>query len=273
LSSQGISVPAPGPLIIRGASVSPEVGRQGYAGGYTDPDGLIYLQSRYYDPATGQFISVDPQVSQTDDPYGYADGDPVAETDPTGEASGFVWSYHSWGKFCYPQYKGYQYCPPAGFLLGAAYGLHGKHGETLIQVAGAWTVNARIHVTTKTLCFPTLRFVFRPRGRRAVRIYSEQDATCEGQNRNYTTWEPDNPLIPNSSITPNASDGAAWYCYNGRVNRSNTLSPCIDSAHWFWYRTPLDVELWAEDKRYGRRYRIASTGVVLTESGGNEGPS
>ena len=31
----------------------------GYAGGYTDPTGLIYLINRYYDPSTGQFLSVD----------------------------------------------------------------------------------------------------------------------------------------------------------------------------------------------------------------------
>jgi len=31
----------------------------GFAGGYTDPDGLIYLLNRYYDPGTGQFLSVD----------------------------------------------------------------------------------------------------------------------------------------------------------------------------------------------------------------------
>ncbi|EQD70928.1 Rhs family protein [mine drainage metagenome] len=41
----------------------------GYAGGYTDPTGLIYLVNRYYDPSTGQFLSVDPLVSLTDQPY------------------------------------------------------------------------------------------------------------------------------------------------------------------------------------------------------------
>jgi RHS repeat-associated protein len=40
----------------------------GYAGGYTDPDGLIYLINRYYDPATGQFTSVDPDVVDTSCP-------------------------------------------------------------------------------------------------------------------------------------------------------------------------------------------------------------
>jgi RHS repeat-associated protein len=57
----------------------------GYAGGYTDPTGLIYLINRYYDPATGQFISVDPDLSQTVQPYGYASGNPVSEADPTGQ--------------------------------------------------------------------------------------------------------------------------------------------------------------------------------------------
>ena len=51
----------------------------GYAGGYTDPNGLIYLINRYYDPATGQFISVDPDLSQTHQPYAYTDDNPVSQ--------------------------------------------------------------------------------------------------------------------------------------------------------------------------------------------------
>ncbi|MCL4433388.1 MAG: RHS repeat-associated core domain-containing protein, partial [Actinobacteria bacterium] len=58
----------------------------GYAGGYTDPTGLIYLVNRYYDPSTGQFLSVDPLVGVTDQPYQYVGGDPVNFTDPTGLA-------------------------------------------------------------------------------------------------------------------------------------------------------------------------------------------
>jgi len=56
----------------------------GYAGGYTDPTGLIYLINRYYDPQTGQFTSVDPAVAQTSEPYAYAAGNPVSNTDPLG---------------------------------------------------------------------------------------------------------------------------------------------------------------------------------------------
>ena len=56
----------------------------GYAGGYTDPTGLIYLINRYYDPSTGQFLSVDPLVGITDQPYQYVGGDPINGSDPSG---------------------------------------------------------------------------------------------------------------------------------------------------------------------------------------------
>ena len=56
----------------------------GYAGAYTDPTGLLYLIARYYDPATGQFISVDPLVDQTEAPYSYVGDDPVDSADPSG---------------------------------------------------------------------------------------------------------------------------------------------------------------------------------------------
>jgi RHS repeat-associated protein len=59
----------------------------GYAGGYTDPTGLSYLINRYYDPQTGQFISIDPEASVTGQPYEYASADPVSANDPNGLAS------------------------------------------------------------------------------------------------------------------------------------------------------------------------------------------
>jgi len=56
----------------------------GYAGGYTDPTGLTYSINRYYDPGTGQFISVDPDLIQTQAAYAYAGDNPITGTDPTG---------------------------------------------------------------------------------------------------------------------------------------------------------------------------------------------
>ena len=56
----------------------------GYAGAYTDPTGLTYLTRRYYDPQTGQFLTLDPLVDQTEAPYAYVNGDPVDNSDPTG---------------------------------------------------------------------------------------------------------------------------------------------------------------------------------------------
>ena len=61
----------------------------GFAGAYTDSTGLIYLVDRYYDPVTGQFISVDPEVAQTQEPYAYVSGNPVESTDPTGASETF----------------------------------------------------------------------------------------------------------------------------------------------------------------------------------------
>jgi RHS repeat-associated protein len=60
-----------------------------YVGQYTDPEtGLQHLQARYYDPSTAQFLTVDPLVGQTGQPYGYTAGDPLNATDPSGQ---FAW--------------------------------------------------------------------------------------------------------------------------------------------------------------------------------------
>jgi RHS repeat-associated protein len=56
-----------------------------FDGQYTDEEsGMEYLQSRYYDPVTGQFISVDPASALTGWPYGYGGDNPVNSADPSG---------------------------------------------------------------------------------------------------------------------------------------------------------------------------------------------
>ncbi len=59
--------------------------QMGYAGQYrSHTSRLIYLRARTYDPATAQFLSVDPAVLQTGEPYSYAEDNPVNKADPTG---------------------------------------------------------------------------------------------------------------------------------------------------------------------------------------------
>jgi RHS repeat-associated protein len=61
----------------------------GYSGNWTDPDtGLVYLRARDYDPGTAQFLTVDPLVDSTRQPYAYVADDPLAQSDPTGLCSG-----------------------------------------------------------------------------------------------------------------------------------------------------------------------------------------
>jgi len=57
----------------------------GYDGQYVSSDtGLIYLRARAYDPSTAQFLSVDPLIGATGEPYGYAGDNPVNSADPAG---------------------------------------------------------------------------------------------------------------------------------------------------------------------------------------------
>jgi RHS repeat-associated protein len=58
----------------------------GFAGAFTDATtGYLYLVNRYYDPVTAQFLTVDPDVATTHQPYEYASDDPVSLTDPSGD--------------------------------------------------------------------------------------------------------------------------------------------------------------------------------------------
>lgn len=45
--------------------------------------------NRYYDPATDQFLSVDPAVTQTNQPYVFTNDDPLNSTDPLGQCGGW----------------------------------------------------------------------------------------------------------------------------------------------------------------------------------------
>jgi RHS repeat-associated protein len=57
----------------------------GFGSGYLDTTNLVYLVSRYLEPTTGQFVSVDPILNSTLQPYEYAGDDPIADVDPLGQ--------------------------------------------------------------------------------------------------------------------------------------------------------------------------------------------
>ena len=90
--------------------------KYGYTGEWSDPTNLIYLRARYYDPATGRFLTRDLfpgllHAPHTQHPYGYAANNPATYTDPSGlfapwdvlDIGSFLWSLHdfvecpSWG--------------------------------------------------------------------------------------------------------------------------------------------------------------------------------
>lgn len=58
----------------------------------TDEGGPVYLRARFYDSATGQFLTRDPIEAITRSPYAYVDNDPLNATDPLG-----LGTYHDCG--------------------------------------------------------------------------------------------------------------------------------------------------------------------------------
>ena len=70
-----------------------------YTGQYTDAEtGFVYLRARYYDPATAQFVTIDPELAQTGSAYGYVGNNPINGLDPLGLSwyNPTSWSGNTW---------------------------------------------------------------------------------------------------------------------------------------------------------------------------------
>ena len=69
----------------------------GRYGVQTDPNGLLYMRARYYNPFLCRFLNPDPLgFGGGLNFYAYADGNPISLIDPFGLAAGDMW-YDRWG--------------------------------------------------------------------------------------------------------------------------------------------------------------------------------
>jgi RHS repeat-associated protein len=158
----------------------------GYAGGYTDPTGLSYLIHRYYDPSTGQFLSVDPLVDETTRPYAYADDDPVNAKDPGGAASiGIDAVLISTDEtVARVDYHLDSFGGPRGLFFWALY-----RGAEPEPVAGGREVVTRSGtVDTRTLVLPT------PPGQYALAVILVQPGGIPVTDWDITSWVVDEPV-------------------------------------------------------------------------------
>jgi RHS repeat-associated protein len=97
----------------------------GYSGDWTDPDtGFIYLRARDYDPATAQFLSVDPLVDSTLQPYAYVANDPLNRADPSG-CDWLSWTDPATAWLLNPDGGQYLTSEITGFGDGASFGITG----------------------------------------------------------------------------------------------------------------------------------------------------
>lgn len=114
------------------------------------------MQHRYYDAVTGQFLSFDPLLSQTQQAYVYAADNPAENTDMTGENKALgrcpVFQYGAWcavywisarggwtATFCYFQspgalFKCMQPLPGSCAHVTCSYGEKGWTGPSAIPV-------------------------------------------------------------------------------------------------------------------------------------------
>ncbi|HSZ13812.1 MAG TPA: RHS repeat-associated core domain-containing protein [Solirubrobacteraceae bacterium] len=116
----------------------------GYDGQYISNDtGLIYLRARNYEPATAQFLSVDPRLAETRVPYAYAEDNPMNLSDPTGlrpwspqikQAQSKCQSWKAWHSKKSPFYGNqniYHACLDLLSLPSQVYGTGGQGGGSI----------------------------------------------------------------------------------------------------------------------------------------------
>jgi len=123
-----------------------------FASQYFDSEtALYYLRTRYYDPTTGQFTSLDAAVASTREPYGYVRDNPLNATDPSGRCDAQAWLFV--GGWCAveivaPYLKG---TPVAKPLQTVAQVYYNAWDWTLKQPAAQWIQERGVDVSANAL--------------------------------------------------------------------------------------------------------------------------
>jgi RHS repeat-associated protein len=111
-----------------------------YDGQYTNvagfESGLVYLRNRVYDPETAQFLSIDPALESTNEPYTYTKDNPLDHADPTGEG----WWPSEWG--WWPSANTWRWIGTGASTLGFVASFFGPVG--LVVAAGLYGLSAVI---------------------------------------------------------------------------------------------------------------------------------
>ena len=113
----------------------------GWCGQYRDAEsGLTYLQARYYDPVTGQFLSRDPMVATSGSPYDYVADNPLNGTDPTGRYEyNFSFGLGYWGACGAQIAAGIFESDPSSVF---PFEISGPNGESYLEVGSTYVLRA-----------------------------------------------------------------------------------------------------------------------------------
>jgi RHS repeat-associated protein len=125
-----------------------------YDGQYTNTDSeLMYLRARTYDPKSAQYLSSDPALEMTGEPYQYSADDPVNLSDASGEqvvvrydqapsqAPAVTSYYQSQVPSSQPPPPTWMPLAGGGYILVTSHGLYGWNNGTLsILENGQWRV-------------------------------------------------------------------------------------------------------------------------------------